>query len=125
MRVSVKADGQFLEKRRPEATQLFQKVVTQRQGTEADRTRLTELWRQLSFEMLDIPDNELFSVKRLNIAVPAYSRIFASAKCSSCGENVMETRARMRDGKIVCIPCSGQEHYQLTGDGMSLNRSKD
>jgi len=32
----------------------------------------------------------------------------------------MEPRARMKDGKYVCLPCSGQPYYQLAGDGMSI-----
>ena len=125
LRVSVKADSRFLEEREPEAVELFQRVVVERRGTEADRRRLGELWRQASFKMLDIPDDELFEVNRVTVDVPAYSRIFASVKCSLCGESVMEPRSRIRDGKPVCIPCSGQEYYQLTGNGMSVIKSMD
>ena len=125
LRVSVKADSRFLEEREPQTFELFQKVVVKRQGTEADRRRLDELWRQASFKMLDIPDDELFEVNRVTVDVPAYSRIFASVKCSLCGESVMEPRSRIRDGKPVCIPCSGQEYYQLTGNGMSVIKSMD
>lgn len=125
LRVSVKADSRFLEEREPQTFELFQKVVVKRQGTEADRRRLDELWRQASFKMLDIPDDELFDVNRVTVDVPAYSRIFASVKCSLCGESVMEPRSRIRDGKPVCIPCSGQEYYQLTGNGMSVIKSMD
>ena len=125
LRVSVKADSRFLEEREPQTFELFQKVVVKRQGTEADRRRLDELWRQASFKMLDIPDGELFEVNRVTVDVPAYSRIFASVKCSLCGESVMEPRARVRDGKPVCIPCSGCEYYQLTGNGMSVVESAD
>ena len=122
VRVSVKIDGQSLEEQEPETMELFQKVVVRRQGTEADQRRLKELWRQLSFEMLDISDEELFNIQRVTIPVPAYSRIFANVKCSICGENIMEPRARIQDGKPVCIPCSGQEYYQLAGDGISPGR---
>jgi len=125
VRISVKADSRSLEEREPEAVALFQKVVVQRQGTEADKIRLKELWRQASFKMLDIPDDELFDVNRVIINVPSYSRIFANVKCASCGEVVMEPRARIRDGKPVCIPCSGQEYYQLAGNGISLNRKEE
>ena len=125
VRVSVKIDGQSLEEQEPETMELFQKVVVRREGTEADRGRLRELWKQLSFKMLDIPDDELFSVRRLTTPLPAYARMFANVRCSVCGENTMEPRARMKDGKPVCIPCSGQEHYQLAGDGISLNRDED
>lgn len=125
LRVSVKADSRFLEEREPQTFELFQKVVVKRQGTEADQRRLGELWRQASFKMLDIPDEELFDVNRVTVDVPAYSRIFASVKCSLCGESVMEPRSRIRDGKPLCIPCSGQEYYQLTGNGMSVIKSMD
>jgi len=125
VRVSVKADSKFLEEREPKAMELFQKVVVERQGTEADHRRLMKLWQQTSFKMLGIPDDELFDVNRLTIQVPSYARIFANVKCSVCGENIMEPRARIKDGKPVCIPCSGQEYYQLAGNGISLNKKED
>jgi formylmethanofuran dehydrogenase subunit E len=120
VRVSVKADSKFLEKRGPEATQLFQKVVKEHRGTEADGKRLKVLWSELSFDLLDVPDDEVFDVKKINIEVPAYARIFENVPCSVCGENIMEPRARMKGGKPVCISCSGQAYYQLAGDGISV-----
>lgn len=120
VRVSVKADSRFLEKRDPEAAELFQKVVVKREGTESDQARLKELWAQLSFGMLDVPDEEILDVKPINVEVPAYARIFANVTCSVCGENVMEPRARLKEGKLVCIACSGWEYYQMAGDGISV-----
>jgi formylmethanofuran dehydrogenase subunit E len=32
---------------------------------------------------------------------------FNKDKCSICGEYVFERYLRMKDGKPVCIPCSG------------------
>ena len=119
VRVSVKAASKFLEEHSPEAAKLFQKVVVRREGTEADQRRLKELWQRLSFKMLDIPDNELFNVNRMTIELPSYARIFADVQCSICGESIMEPRARIKDGKPGCIPCSNQEYYQLAGDGIS------
>ena len=125
VRVSVKAASKFLEENSPEAAKLFQKVVVRREGTEADQRRLKELWQHLSFKMLDILDDKLFNVNRMTIELPAYARIFADVQCSICGESIMEPRARIKDGKPVCIPCSNQEYYQLAGDGISLNRKED
>jgi formylmethanofuran dehydrogenase subunit E len=122
VRVSVKDISELLEEREPEVQRLFQKVVIERQGTNEDQQRLTENWRRVGFKMLDLPDDELFNVTRLAIKVPAYARIFASVKCSICGENAMEPRARVQNGQPVCIPCSGQEYNQLAGDGISLAR---
>jgi len=122
IRVSVKADSKFLEERGPEAVALFQKVVKERRGTEADEKRLKVLWSELSFKLLDVPDDEVFDVKRMKVEVPAYARIFGNVKCSVCGENIMEPRARMKGDKPVCIPCSGQAYYQLAGDGLSIRQ---
>lgn len=97
----------------------------ERRGTEVDREQLRELWKELSFRVLDLPDEEVLDIKRITVDVPAYARIFASVKCSVCGENTMEPRARIRDNKPVCIPCSGQEYYQMAGDGISLARKVD
>lgn len=120
VRIAVKADSRFLEELAPEAMALFQKVVKERSGTTEDEQRLKEMWRELSFKLLEVTDDELFDIQRIRIDVPAYARIFANVKCSICGENVMESRARLKDGKPVCIPCSGQEFYQLAGNGISV-----
>lgn len=119
IRVALKPDGNPLQKN-PEAAALFKKVVTERRGTEEDSDRLRHLWIDVAFEMLDIPDEEFFTIQRMKIEVPAYARIFASVKCSVCGENIMEPRARVKDGKPVCLGCSDHDYYQLTGDGLSI-----
>jgi len=119
IRVAAKAGSSPLD-RYPEAAELFRKVVQERRGTDEDNQELRRLWIEIAFNMLDIPDEELFSISRVNIEVPAYARIFTSVKCSLCGENIMESRVRMKEGNPVCLPCSGQEYYQLAGDGLSL-----
>lgn len=108
------------QERSPEAAALWEKVVVKRSGSKEESLRLTELWQELSFRVLGLPDEEVLDVKKINIDVPAYARIFASVRCSVCGENVMEPRARVKDGKHVCLPCSGQPYYQLSGDGMYI-----
>jgi formylmethanofuran dehydrogenase subunit E len=108
------------QERSPEAAELWEKVVVKRCGSEDERQRLNELWKELSFKVLEIPDAEVLEVKKVNIDIPAYARIFASVKCSICGENTMEPRVRFKEGKPLCLPCSGQEYYQLAGDGISI-----
>ena len=107
LRVSMKADRRFLEEHEPEAMALFQKVVVAREGTDDDQSRLSVLWREASFRLLDVSDEEILDLHPLTVEVPAFARIFGSVTCSICGESVMEPRARMRDGKPICIPCSG------------------
>ena len=45
-------------------------------------------------------------VEEVSIQAPEYARIRASVNCAFCGERVMETRARIKDGKMTCIPCA-------------------
>jgi formylmethanofuran dehydrogenase subunit E len=119
LRIAVLTDINPVD-RYPEATALFKKVVKDRHGTPDDDEKLRRVWIDVSFSMLDIPDEELFTVKPVKINLPSYARISASVKCSVCGEKTMETRARVRNGQPVCLPCSGQDYYLLAGDGLSL-----
>ena len=38
---------------------------------------------------------------------------FSKIMCSLCGEYVFDPYVRMKDGKPVCIPCSGYEKTVL------------
>jgi formylmethanofuran dehydrogenase subunit E len=118
IRVAVKPD-RVMEQRSEETTELFEKVIVRREGSEEESKRLSSLWKELSFQVLEIPDEEVFDIRKVVAEVPAYARIFTSVKCSMCGESVMEPRVRMSEGKPVCLACSDQEYYQLAGDGIS------
>ncbi len=55
--------------------------------------------------LLAAKETELFKIKMLKLNPPPEARIFASVKCGICGDKVMEPRARVKDGRVVCIPC--------------------
>lgn len=112
------------KERSAEMDELWQKVIVERHGSESESEQLTRLWKEYSFRVLDIPDEEILDIKKVNINVPAYAQIFASVQCSICGETVMEPRSRMKEGKPVCLSCSGHEYYQLAGDGISTMINK-
>ncbi len=78
------------------------------------------LWAESSFDQLRLPEEEVFDVKPMKIEVPPFAPIFASVRCSVCGENVMETR--VRDGKPICLECAGAEYYVLDGAGISIDK---
>jgi formylmethanofuran dehydrogenase subunit E len=109
-----------MQERSPEAAGLWEKVVVKRSGSEAESKKLTALWAELSFRVLELPDEEILDIKKVNIDIPAYARIFASVRCSVCGESIMEPRARIKNGKPICLPCSDHAYYQLAGDGISI-----
>jgi formylmethanofuran dehydrogenase subunit E len=122
VRVAVRADySTSFDERNPEAQQLFEKIVTNREEpTPEEQARLSQLWAETSYKQLSVPEEEVFTVEEKQIELPAYAPIHASAVCSVCGESVMETKARLRGGEPVCIACADAERYVLDGSGMSV-----
>ena len=107
--------------RHPEATALFHKIVTERQEpSPEEEEQMMHLWAEASQQQLEVPADELFTVQHLRIDVPAQAPIFASVRCALCGETIMESRARLKDGQPVCITCASAPYYQLDGSGISV-----
>jgi formylmethanofuran dehydrogenase subunit E len=122
VRVAARADySTSFEDRYPEAHELFEKIVTNREEpTAEEQARLSQLWAETSYKQLDLPEDEIFTVEKKHIDLPPYAPIHSSAICALCGESVMETKARVQDGEPVCIACAGAERYVLDGSGISV-----
>jgi len=125
VRVALKAEyANSFGARYPEANALFQKIVVKHEeAIQADQEKLMRLWAESSFGQLELPEEEVFNVSYQEVQMPAFAPVFASVRCSVCGENVMETRARIRNGEPICIACASAEHYQLDGAGISVHTS--
>lgn len=50
-------------------------------------------------------DEELFAITKGRMELPEEAEIHPSIRCSLCGEKVMKPRARVKEGKVLCIPC--------------------
>ena len=59
----------------------------------------------VSQAMMKAPVETMFDVRHVKAKIPEKARIFKSVKCAKCGEMVAESRARVQNGKFVCIPC--------------------
>lgn len=91
----------------PRASELRPKVM----GGTATKEELQEFHeRQAAIisRILAMPVEDLFVIKEIKPEIPEKARIFHSVPCASCGEMVAEHRARVKDGKFVCIPCAGE-----------------
>jgi formylmethanofuran dehydrogenase subunit E len=55
--------------------------------------------------ILHASDEGLFNIRKEKLDLPEEAEIYPSLRCVACGEKVMEPRARIKNGKIVCIPC--------------------
>jgi formylmethanofuran dehydrogenase subunit E len=89
----------------PEIARLRRKVVDGT-ATDAEKRDFSRLSLAYVKDLLAMPEEEMFSITRVTVEVPEQARIFRSVRCSICGETLSESRARVREGRIVCIPCS-------------------
>lgn len=58
-----------------------------------------------SQRILEMPEEELFWIKEVEIEPPEKAIVYPTLICSNCGEGFMEPLGRIKNGKIVCIPC--------------------
>ena len=55
--------------------------------------------------ILNAREEDLFTLKKERVALPKEAEILPSVICERCGEKVMESKAKVKAGKIVCMPC--------------------
>jgi formylmethanofuran dehydrogenase subunit E len=56
-------------------------------------------------DILNGKDEDLLSVKQVDIPAPEKARIYPSLKCQECGEGFMEILGRTANGKVLCKEC--------------------
>jgi formylmethanofuran dehydrogenase subunit E len=65
-----------------------------------------------------LPDEDLFKVERVEVAVPAEDqpgRPVSRVLCDACGEGVNDRREIVRDGRTLCRACAGDAYYRRLG----------
>jgi formylmethanofuran dehydrogenase subunit E len=55
--------------------------------------------------ILGADEGEIMTITAISSSPPSEARIRGSMRCSMCGEKFMESRGRVKNGMIVCIPC--------------------
>ncbi len=58
--------------------------------------------------ILAMAPEELYEVQEVHAAPPVTSKVDGWTTCAACGEVVMETRTRARQGQTLCAPCFEQ-----------------
>ncbi|AWB26293.1 tRNA (N6-threonylcarbamoyladenosine(37)-N6)-methyltransferase TrmO [Halococcoides cellulosivorans] len=120
VRVHVKEREAIVERDYPEANALFERVIADGEGTDADRERLAERWAEVAFDLLDRPIGELCDIQTgVAVDLPDPAPIYEDAICAACGESVMAPKTVERDAERFCRACAGAEYHQLDGRGCS------
>ena len=55
--------------------------------------------------ILGMDERELMKVAKLKEKLPAEAEIYRSIVCDACGEKVAEPKVRIKEGRLLCIPC--------------------
>ncbi len=55
--------------------------------------------------ILNADEKEIMTISRTDAPPPQEAKIRRSIRCASCGEKLMESRGREKNGTVVCIPC--------------------
>lgn len=72
---------------------------------DAERERFGRLHRKRAMSLLDVPEEEMFTITVVDTPIPRRAQLRNSVICDRCGEPVMETRTRLLDGRVLCLPC--------------------
>ncbi len=61
-------------------------------------------------QILSAEEENFCKIRDINVPIPEKARLFSSVFCTSCGERLAESRARLQDGKILCRECYRPYH---------------
>jgi formylmethanofuran dehydrogenase subunit E len=83
----------------------LRKKISQGTASLKEKEELQTLMASVTRKILDMPLDEIFKVKKVDVELPSPAKIYPSLECAECGDMVSEHRCRVKDGKMVCIPC--------------------
>ncbi len=87
-----------------EEKKMWEKYMSGDRSNEVSKTVHARKSKKID-AILNARDNELFKITKGKMDLPEEAEIYPSIRCALCSEKVMEPRARVKNGKIVCIPC--------------------
>ncbi len=73
--------------------------------TPEESERFEALRRERSARILESEPESLFIIGEPLVPAPPFAPMKRSVQCDACGESVMETKARLCDGRILCLAC--------------------
>jgi|Deesub1362A_J573_1020465.scaffolds.fasta_scaffold00347_22 formylmethanofuran dehydrogenase subunit E len=79
-----------------------------RAGDERSRRAFARKREEISDRLLELPEEELFTVRPVAVELPPQQRVRTMTACGACGEGVFADRALERGEKLLCRPCAGE-----------------
>jgi formylmethanofuran dehydrogenase subunit E len=115
-------DSEGASETQKEAGELFRRVVKERQEDPEASRRMRALFRELSYETVEKAEEDLFDIHDAPAHFPEYAPIVGSARCDRCGEEFMETKGTILDGKPICLSCAKMDCFAVLGRGICALR---
>lgn len=75
-------------------------VIIKKEGEE-----LESITRDIGNYIINMPSDEIFTIKEINGLVPEKANIYKSITCNNCRELTAEHRIKNHQNKNLCIPC--------------------
>jgi formylmethanofuran dehydrogenase subunit E len=107
--VRIAEKPEFFEKKSDPVLSDLRRKVMAGEATTEEQQEFSCRSEQYVRDLLTFPAEEMFTIRNTTPEIPEKARIFQSVTCAVCGESVAESRARVQEGRIVCIPC--HDHY--------------
>jgi formylmethanofuran dehydrogenase subunit E len=92
-----------------EGDQLFSELKKRQEGGEDVSREMQAYKMEKTAAILQADEKDIFTLQPVSSPPPEPAMIRASVRCERCGEKFMESRSRVRNGKVVCIPCYEKE----------------
>jgi len=105
--IRISVNGAILHRQDPVMVELRKRVFAGA-ATQEEKESFQKAQHERSHQIMHMPVEEFCIIESIEFEFPGKARIFPSVECAVCGEYVMEPRVRMKDGKMVCIPCAGE-----------------
>jgi len=74
-------------------------------ATEDEQKAYHTLTHTVVRKILEFRPEEVTTVEKVSVELPATAKIFTSIPCGCCGEMVADAKTNDYDGKKICIPC--------------------
>lgn len=72
-------------------------------------------WEAMLLGYQRMPDQELLLVQEVEMTTPVaeiVSRAGVRVNCEQCGEEIINAREVVQDGRFLCRPCAGDSYYR-------------
>ena len=84
--------------------------LRKRQELGEDLSREMEMVKmEKTSSILNADEKDIMTITPVTAPPPHEARIRGSVRCAICSEKFMESRGRVKNGKIVCMPCFEHE----------------